>query len=184
MSSSLRGLSGGVGVLAEVDQEPLTTVPDGWHDFFVAQAGATAALAGLVFVAVSINLERILAFPRLPHRAAVTVALFGGILLQAPLALMGDISLVAFGVLVLIVAGGIEAFVLVSGLRMGRSRDHRAKEVQLMVLYQLALLPQLVGGVLLVTGSSAGLYWVAGGYAISTLVALTNAWVLLVEILR
>lgn len=176
--------SGVVGVLAPLDEEPITTVPDGWHDFFVAQAGATAALAGLVFVAVSINLERILAFPRLPHRAAVTVALFGGILLQSPLALMGDLSLVAFGVLVLVVAGGIEAFVLISWLRLGRDPDRPRKELQLVGLYQLALLPQLVGGVLLVTGAPAGLYWVAGGYAISTLVALSNAWVLLVEILR
>ena len=34
--------------------------PSEWTDLFVATAGASAALAGLVFVAVSINLERIL----------------------------------------------------------------------------------------------------------------------------
>lgn len=168
------------------DADPATTgiVPDGWHDFFVAQAGATAALAGLVFVAVSINLERILSFPRLPHRAAVTVALFAGILLQAPLALMGELPLAVFGGLVLLVAGGVETFVVVSGARTGLDPDRRAKSLQLTVLYQLALLPQLVGGILLVAGSGSGLYWVAAGYAVSTLVALTNAWVLLVEILR
>jgi hypothetical protein len=36
--------------------------PTEWSDLFVANAGASAALAGLVFVAVSINIERILKF--------------------------------------------------------------------------------------------------------------------------
>jgi hypothetical protein len=31
-----------------------------WGEFFVAQAGAAAVLAGLVFVAVSINLRTVL----------------------------------------------------------------------------------------------------------------------------
>jgi hypothetical protein len=43
--------------------------PSEWTDLFVATAGASAALAGLVFVAVSINLERILSFRGLPERA-------------------------------------------------------------------------------------------------------------------
>jgi hypothetical protein len=34
-----------------------------WHDFFLATAGATAVLAGLVFVGVSINLDTIMANP-------------------------------------------------------------------------------------------------------------------------
>src|SRR5271154_4055503 len=35
--------------------------PEAWHDFFIAAAGAAAALSGLIFVAVSINLSAILA---------------------------------------------------------------------------------------------------------------------------
>jgi hypothetical protein len=34
-----------------------------WQSFFSAEVGGSAALAGLVAVAVSINLSRILAFP-------------------------------------------------------------------------------------------------------------------------
>ena len=34
--------------------------PSEWSELFVATAGASAALAGLVFVAVSINIERII----------------------------------------------------------------------------------------------------------------------------
>ena len=46
-----------------------------WHEMFVAAAGAAAALAGLVFVAVSINVERILSFHGLPERALQTILL-------------------------------------------------------------------------------------------------------------
>jgi hypothetical protein len=35
--------------------------PETWHDFFIAAAGSAAALSGLIFVAVSINLPAILA---------------------------------------------------------------------------------------------------------------------------
>jgi hypothetical protein len=42
--------------------------PDLWQNYFVAQAGAAAALAGLVFVAVSLNLKIILRYPHLPGR--------------------------------------------------------------------------------------------------------------------
>ena len=34
-----------------------------WHDFFLAQAGAAGVLTGLVFVGVSINLQKIVSDP-------------------------------------------------------------------------------------------------------------------------
>jgi drug/metabolite transporter (DMT)-like permease len=46
-----------------------------WTEFFTASAGASAALAGLVFVAVSTNVERILQFKGPPERALATVLL-------------------------------------------------------------------------------------------------------------
>ena len=52
-----------------------------WTNFFIAAAGASASLAGLVFVALSVNINRILEYPQLPSRAAATI----GTLRECPL---------------------------------------------------------------------------------------------------
>ena len=44
-----------------------------WHDFFIAAVRASAALLGLLFATISINLEHILKYPHLPGRAASTL---------------------------------------------------------------------------------------------------------------
>jgi modulator of FtsH protease len=46
--------------------------PHAWFEFGVGVLGAAAALSGLLFVAMSINIERILALRTLPPRAAGT----------------------------------------------------------------------------------------------------------------
>jgi hypothetical protein len=43
---------------------------NGWENFAIAQVGASAALAGLVLVSVSVNLDRVLAEPSAPPRVA------------------------------------------------------------------------------------------------------------------
>jgi hypothetical protein len=39
-----------------------------WKDFFIAGAGGSATLVGLVIVAISVNVQRILEHPQLPSR--------------------------------------------------------------------------------------------------------------------
>jgi hypothetical protein len=48
----------------------------GWTEFGDAAASAAAALAGLLFIAVPINLRRILKVKSLPRRVAQTLILF------------------------------------------------------------------------------------------------------------
>ena len=72
-----------------------------WTDFFVAAAGASAALAGLVFVAVSINVESILKYPGLPERGLTTVLLFAGVLVVSLFGLAPGLSTHTFAIEIL-----------------------------------------------------------------------------------
>jgi hypothetical protein len=74
-----------------------------WANFFVAEVGASAALAGLVVVAISINLSRILSFPQLPVRAAESLLMLVGALLLASLGLVPGQPLAMFGAEVLVI---------------------------------------------------------------------------------
>jgi len=56
--------------------------PTHWTNFAVALAGVAAVLAGLVFVALSVNLERILRVAGLPGRAGETVIVLIGAVVQ------------------------------------------------------------------------------------------------------
>jgi modulator of FtsH protease len=49
---------------------------------------------------------------------------------------------------------------------------------------QAATVPTIVAGVTLLTESGGGLYWLVGGVLFAYVAALTNAWVLLIEIRR
>ena len=54
-----------------------------WAEFANTVAGGAAALAGLMFVGLSLNLTEVLAFPGVAARAAATLGLTVAILLLA-----------------------------------------------------------------------------------------------------
>lgn len=158
-----------------------------WTNFFVAQVGAAAALTGLLLVAISINLARILEHPYLPSRAAESFTVLTAALMAASLTLIpagqplwllgGELAAVALAALVL-------PFVQ---RRAARRQAGGAPEPRLGVRLVLTIgpaAPLLIGGLLLTAGGPGGLYWLAAGVLLAFLAALLNTWVLLVEILR
>jgi modulator of FtsH protease len=159
--------------------------PSEWQDLFVATAGAGAALAGLVFVAVSINIERILKFEGLPARALETVLLLLGVVIVSITGLIPGQDNVALGI-ELLIEGLILATVV--GVLLTRNRP-TGQEPRLWLSTRLAMLawatlPFAIGGLSILVTNGAGLYWVVFGIVGAIIAAVANAWVLLVEILR
>jgi len=71
--------------------------PSAWSGFFSAEAAATAALTGLVIVAISINIRIIVAARFLSGRAAETIVLLMGVLILATLGIVPGQSREVFG---------------------------------------------------------------------------------------
>ena len=162
-----------------------------WHDFFLAQAGAAGVLTGLVFVGVSINLEKILADPHsgLPGRAAEALILLVAVLTASTLQLVPGQSTALIGVELLAVGLAAWGWIVAIQLRrLGYWRtmrpDLRRAFVLRVALGQLATLPLVIAGVAVLSVGLGGLYWLVAGTVFSILAALSEAWVLLVEINR
>jgi hypothetical protein len=157
-----------------------------WANFFVAEVGAAAALSGLVIVAISINLQRILSFPQLPGRAAEMLIMLVGALLACSFGLMPGQPLRLFGGEIL----GTGLFMTASPILIQARHLSVIKTQPLTwwlwrhLIALCAGVPVLIGGCYLVAGASGGLYWVAAGVTATLAATVWNAWVLLIEILR
>jgi len=155
-----------------------------WSDFLVATAGTAGALAGLLFVALSINLARILELPGISGRAGETILLLAAVLVGALLALVPGQPPVRLGMTFVLLWLLTWAEPTLRQLKELARREYRRYTLVRLVLYQLATVPLLLAGLSLLGQLAGGLQWFALAVVLSILVALLNAWVLLVEILR
>ena len=156
-----------------------------WDNFFVAEVGASAALLGLLFVAVSINLAKILQYPQLPGRAAEALGALVAVLLVATCGLVPGQSTRAFGIEIVSIGAVAWVFAVITQTR-GRSQENAQRYwmINRVVLTQLSSLPIVVAGVSLLAGRGGGLYWLVPGVGFSFVTAVFGGWVLLVEINR
>jgi len=137
-----------------------------WHDFFLAQAGAAGVLTGLVFVGVSINLEKIMSQPGygLPGRAAEALILLVAVLTASLLLLVPQGKMM---VEVEVLAIGIAAWGWVVVIQLLRLSSWQAMEPELRrafvlraALGQVATLPFIAAGIaVLAAGVGASIGW-------------------------
>jgi hypothetical protein len=158
--------------------------PQQWHDLFVMAGGATAALAGLIFVAVSLNHEDILKVAALPALAARTLSILIALVLFSLVGLVPAQTELVFGIEITTIAVILAAVVLSTTLRhLGGSEMVRWR-VSLIGLAVAASFPGVIAGISIVTGSGGGLYWLLAEFATGIVVAVYYGWILLIEIRR
>jgi hypothetical protein len=158
-----------------------------WANFFIAEVGASAALLGLLFVSISLNLSKILASDILPGRTLLAMLLLLGVLVVSSLLLIpGQPRWAAAGEVFLVGAPIWAIATRIETGELGRRNTFipvSVKVVKLLVL-EVATLSYVVAGGLLALGAAGGLHWLAAGVILSIIRATFDAWVLLVEINR
>ena len=157
-----------------------------WESFFLAQAGASAALAGLVFVSVSLNIGDVLSAPVLASRAMEALLFLVTILVASSLTLVPGQSGGLLGAELLLGAFGLWLVVLRvdAGIRRQTAPQFQRHARIVTGLNQVVLLLYALAGAHLVAFGSDGMYWLVPAIGLSYFKSLTDAWVLLVEIKR
>jgi hypothetical protein len=157
-----------------------------WHTFFSTQAEVSAALTGLVFVALSINLKQILSQAGLADRAGEALLLLllpvltglAGVLPQASVRVFGA-ELLGLG----LVEVTTVSMILVFGYKTSISRPAFEYRVRA-VAAESGVITTVIAGALLLAGHPGGLWCQAAGTGLCIVAGVADAWVLLVEILR
>ena len=157
--------------------------PESWHDFFLAAAGAAAALTGLLFVALSLHIRYIAADRRYRNMARGSLIGLVMVLILSLIALVHEpawltgIELAAISALYLLLEGGYE----LSTFRRARWQLPRATYVS-SGIGQLLALAGIVGGLSLVFQAGPGLYIIAFISIVIVVWNLWDAWVLLMGV--
>lgn len=161
-----------------------------WANFALVVGGASAALTGLLFVAVSLNAQRIAGHPALRASAGQTLVLFvvpllSSILLTVPgrrrwvIGLELTVLAVAAG-LILVLVGRHKTFDADSTANSATARALRALDRSSTNL--LTVLFLLTSGITVLTGHGGGLYWLVPSAVVALVGGVMNAWLFLTRL--
>lgn len=163
---------------------------DAWHDYFVVAGSAAAALAALLFVAMSLHIETLVATDNRSHLLALARTILFSFMMVLILSLM---MLVPFGqrrptALQLILLGGVSLAVTFRQLRGQSAVAHEHFSLGLfrrrLYLPMLGYAWVMATGVLMLTVSPMFFYWMVGAVALLLGNAAGTSWDLLVRVAR
>lgn len=158
---------------------------EAWHEFNVAMAGATAALAGLVIVAASVNITKIVATPTLTARMATAIAALVLALVVSAVGLMPEVTVFWYGVTIIAATAAAAVFqVHATRVIVTDPEPLQTARFAKSALGFAPLVAYLIAGIALLAGHPAGLVLTAVGCLVAIVAALLVSWVVLVEVLR
>lgn len=156
-----------------------------WSEFGVAMAGVTGALAGLLIVAMSVNIEVIVASKSLPARAGASIATLVLTVVVSCLLLVPGIDGVGYGIAVLACTAvawlfQIDAIVKIVKYVQAGTRSR----VGVVLSGALPLIAFSIGGVLVLVGVAGGMMAIVAACLLAIASSVLISWVTLVEVRR
>jgi hypothetical protein len=156
---------------------------DAWQAFYTAVAGSAAALTGLLFIGLSLNLRTIIKTPEHTARARETLGgLLSLLVLSVFLLIPGQdrrvlgSEFIASSFILALVAVRLNLQTL---RRVASGR--RARWALRLALLHLGTIAVMVAGISLIVGQFGGLFWLVPTVLIYLLWSLFNAWLLVVQ---
>jgi hypothetical protein len=160
-----------------------------WQGFFGMAAGTAAGLAGLVFVALSMHLKGIRAYPPYRYRARSSLASMMLIFVVSSLVLFPRQSSAWLGLEELVAIGADAVFLTWSFLRARAAVAKQPLGLTLLRPYQIRTILAVglcligMGGAALVgVGSEPGFYVLAAFSVVTMLWVMINTWALVLGI--
>jgi hypothetical protein len=154
--------------------------PDQWSNFFLLVGTGAVTLTGLVFVAMSLNLNVIATDATHRNRAINTLTGLALVFMRCALVLMGSQHHQAIGAELLVVSG-ISAVVFVKGYANALKAGNGLRLTRI-VGGSLVHLAEMIGATLFLFGHLAGLYIAAVAIVANTCYMITAAWLLIVGV--
>lgn len=151
--------------------------PRAWHDFFVMLGGASAALAGLVFVGLSIHARQVASDPLYRVRARNLTAGIVYVTVVSALLLTPGQGLTPLGI-ELVVGGLLIGFMFSAPLRLHLQRLDGGMRIRLAAAVGACLL-SVAAGVSLIAHGGGGLYLLVPAGISGVVLNVFGAWSLL-----